>query len=301
MIFRCNAFFLKGAELVDKNNFLTNKFVLFGISCFNILYLVLIGAITGWTFLYQLDFTNEKSFYAFYIILSIIFFFLMLYTRKQFITRFVSMVIPLVVFGLTVINLNTPLLFIPPLVVSLLMFFICKAGDTAKVILGSLYLLLFVVGIVGYTIVSTLFGGSAIETRLDYTVSDENITSAYDMTKIDRLNSNSISPDGKYRYYILDVQDNDRGKVIIVVEPNDLDKHYKLFNLIEAGYTSRIAKYPTRGVTPEIEWVENKEYSEGTGDSRYKLRYRFGSASEWKTSTINIPNKKNYLRFMNLH
>lgn len=286
---------------MDKNNLFSNKFVLFGISCINVLYLIFIGAITAWTFLYKLEFTNQRSFYTFYIALAIIFFVMMMLSREQFITRTVSMLMPLIVFGLTVINLKTPLLFIPPLLVTVLMFFICKAGDTAKVILGSLYLLLFVVGIVGYTIISTLFGGSAIETRLDYTVSDEKITSSYDMTKIDRLNANSISPDGKYRYYILDVQDNDRGKVIIVVEPNDLDKHYKLFNLIEAGYTSRIAKYPTRGVTPDIEWVLNSEYSEGTGDSQYKLRYRFGSSSDWKTSTINIPKEKNYLRFMNLH
>lgn len=286
---------------MDKNNLFSNKFVLFGISCINVLYLIFIGAISSWTFLYKLEFTNYKSFYTFYIALAAIFLVLMFLSKEQFFTRAVSLLLPLTVFALTVINLDTPLLFVPPLVVAVLMFFVCKAGDTAKVILGSLYLLLFVVGIVGYTIISTLFGGSAIETKLDYTVSDSEIISVYDMTKIDRLNANSISPDGKYRYYILDVQDNDRGKVIIVVEPNDLDKRYKLFNLIEAGYTSRIAKYPTRGVTPDIEWVVNTEYSEGTGDSRYKLRYRFGDTAEWKTSTINIPKDKNYLRFMNLH
>lgn len=286
---------------MDKNNIITNKYVRFGISCINILYLIFISFIASWTFLYELRFTNSNSFYVFYIALAVIFFILMFLSKEQFLTRTVSMLLPLPVFALTVINLEVPLLFVPPLLVALLMFFICSAGDNTKVILGSIYLLMFVVGIVGYTIISTLFGGSAIETRLNYTVSDSNITDDYDMAKIDRLNLNSVSPDGKYRYYILDVQDNDRGKVIIVVEPNDLDKHYKLFDLIEAGYTSRIAKYPTRGVTPDIEWIPNDEYSEGSENSRYKLRYRFGATSEWKTSTINIPNKKNYLRFMNLH
>lgn len=107
------------------------------------------------------------------------------------------------------------------------------------------------------------------------------------MDKIAELNANSVSPNGKYRYYILDVQDNDRGKVIIVVEPNDMDINYRFFTLVEAGYTSRIAKNPTRGITPDIEWVSDNT-----------IRYRFGESTEWKTSTVKIPDSKNYLRFL---
>lgn len=282
-------------------NIISNKFVRFGISCFNILYLFLLSVLAVWTLLYRLVFTNQTGFYIFYISLSLIFCVLMMLTRNQLFTRIVSMALLFPVFLLTLFNLSQPLLFIPPLIVGILMFFACGAGDTSKIILGSLYLLMFVVGLVGYNILTTLFGGSAIETKLDYTVTDTEVTSVYNMEKIDRLNRSSVSPDGKYRYYILDVQDNDRGKVIIAVEPNDRDVKYRLFNLIEAGYTSRIAKYQIRGVTPDIEWVLNDEYSEGSENARYKLRYRFGDGAEWKTSTIKIPEKKNYLWFMNIN
>lgn len=182
------------------------------------------------------------------------------------------------------------------------MFFICGAGDTSKIIWGSFYLILFVVGIVVFYIMSTLFGGSAIETILDSTVTDTAVTDEYDMDKIAELNANSVSPDGKCRYYIIDVQDNDRGKVIIVVEPNDMDVNYRFFTLVEEGYSVRIAKYSTRGVTPDIEWVVNEDYDESgeTTAASYKLRYRFGENAEWKTSTINIPTKKNYLTFLNV-
>ena len=287
---------------MSKSLLLSNKYVKFGISCFNLLYLILIFALAIWTFLYKLVFTSQTGFDVFYIILSVIFATLMLLTKNQIMTRIVALSIPLPIFFLTLFNIDTPIMFIPPLVVAIVMFFACGAGDTAKVLLGSLYLLMFVVGMVGYTIISTLFGGSAVETRLDANLTDTEITSIYNMEKINQLNQNSVSPDGKFRYYILDVQDNDRGKVIVVVEPNDLDKHYKFFDLIEAGYSSRIAKYPTRGATPDIEWVINEDYDPNDeGSAQYKLRYRFGEAAEWKTSTINIPSQKNYLRFLNVN
>lgn len=281
---------------------ISNKFVRFGISVFSLLYLILTVIMAVWTFLYRIEFTSDTGFYVFYIILSAAFLVLLILSKDQLITRLISMLLPFPVFLLTLFNLSTPVLFVPPLIVALFSFFASEAKDGPKVILGSLYLLLFVVGIVGYSILVSLFGGSSVETRLDYSLTDSEITSLYDMDKIDRLNANSVSPDGKYRYYILDVQDNDRGKVIIVVEPNDLDISYRFFTLIEAGYTSRIAKYPVRGVTPDIEWVQSDEYDPSSPQDtpRYKLRYRFGESSDWKTSTINIPKSKNYLRFMNI-
>lgn len=285
---------------MDKH-IISNGFARFCISFFNCLYLVLILVLSIWTFLYRIEFTSPTGFAVFYIFLNIVFCALMILTKDQILTRIVSLSVLAPVFLLTVINLTRPVLFVPPLIVGILMFFICGAGDTSKVVLGSIYILLFIIGIVGYNIVSTLFSGSIIETRLDYNISDPEITAVYDMEKINRLVLNSVSPDGKYRYYILDVQDNDRGKVIIVVEPNDMDVKHRFFTLVEAGYTSRIAKYQARGITPDIEWIPNNEYTESSENARYKLRYRFGEGTEWKTSTINIPNKKNYLQFMNLN
>lgn len=280
---------------------ISNKYVRFGISCFNLLYLFLISVLAMWTFLYTIELKNETTFYVVYIALNVIFFILLMMTRNQFFTRIVSLLLLIPVFVLVLFS-SSPALFIPPFVVGVLMFFICGAGDTPKIIWGSFYLILFIVGIIVFYIMSTLFGGSAVETILDSSVTDTAITEEYDMGKIAELNANSVSPDGKYRYYIIDVQDNDRGKVIIVVEPNDMDVNYQFFTLIEEGYSVRIAKYSTRGVTPDIEWVVNEDYNESgeTTAASYKLRYRFGENAEWKTSTINIPTQKNYLTFLNV-
>lgn len=270
-------------------SFLSNGWLGFGISLINLLYLLLVGVLATWTFLYEIRFENETTFNIVYITASVLFLVLMIISRKQFFTRIMSMLILIPVFMLVVFNGNNPYIYLPPLIVGVIMFFVCTSSVTTKVIMGTIYILLYFVGLIGFMLISTLFGGSAIETRLDATVTDTTITENYDMEKIARLNASSVSPDGKYRYYILDVQDNERGKVIIVVEPNDMDIRYRYFTLVEVGYTSRIAKFATRGVTPDIEWVSGSQ-----------IRYRFGEGSEWKTSTVNIPTEKNYLRFLNI-
>lgn len=270
-------------------SFLSNKLLGFVISIINLMYLLLIGILATWTFLYEIEFKNENTFNVVYITASVLFLALMIISRRQLFTRIISMLLLIPVFMLVVFNGENPYIYLPPLIVGVIMFFVCTSGATTKVIMGTLYILLYFVGLIGFMLISTLFGGSAIETRLDASVTDAAITDNYDMQKIAQLNARSVSPDGKYRYYILDVQDNERGKVIIVVEPNDLDIRYRYFTLVEVGYTSRIAKYSVRGVTPDIEWISGNQ-----------IRYRFGEGAEWKTSTVNIPTEKNYLRFLNI-
>lgn len=266
---------------------LSNKWFQFTISAFNIVYLILIGMLTIWTFLYDIRFNNEAVFYTLYITLSVIFCATMFISRKQFITRTLSMLLLFPVFALAIFNLENPILYLPCFIVGVFMFFACGAHANTKVIMGTIYLLLYIVGVIGFMLIYTLFSGNSTETVLTSSLTDVAVTSEYDMDKIAELNANSVSPDGKYRYYIIDVRDNDRGKVIIVVEPNDMDINYKFFTLLEAGYTSKIAKNPTRGITPDIEWVSSDT-----------IRYRFGENAEWKTSTVKIPDSKNYLRFL---
>lgn len=266
---------------------LSNKWLKLGISVLSLAYLALVGILAWWTFLYEIQFRSQTAFDVIYITASVIFLILMLYSRKQLPTRIISMTLLLPVFMLILFNTSRPIIYIPPLVVGIILFFACSAGESTKVIMGTIYILLYVVGLVGFMIASTLFGGSSVETRLNSDAPEE-IKSQYDMAKIDNLNASSVSPDGKYRYYILDVQDNSRGKVIIIVEPNYLDKEYRYFTLVEVGYSTRVAIHNTSGVTPDIRWVDNDTIS-----------YTFGDG-QWKSSNITEMKEKNYLRFLNI-
>ena len=274
-----------------KKSILSNKWLKFGISVLCFAYLALIGILAWWTFLYEIQFNSEKAFDIIYISASVIFLILLMYSRQQFPTRIIAMVLPFPVFMLILFNQSNPLIFLPPLIIALIIFFACGAGESTKVIMGTVFILLYVVGLVGFYIASTLFGGSSVETKLNSDTPAE-IAANYDMAKIDNLNAMSVSPDGKYRYYILDVKDNSRGKVIIVVEPNDLDKKYRYFTLREVGYPTRVAIHNTSGVTPDIRWVDGSTIS-----------YTFGDG-EWRTSTMSEyrlnMKEKNYLRFLNI-
>lgn len=268
-------------------NILSNKWLQFGISLLNAAYFALVAILAVWTFLYEIQFRSEKAFNIIYIAVNVIFLVLMIYTRRQFPTRLVAMALLLPVFLLILFNSSRPVIFVPPLVVGVILFFACGAGESTKVIMGTIYILIYVVGLVGFWIACTLFGGSSVETRINSAAPAE-VTELYNMAQIDNLNAANVSPDGKYRYYILDVKDNARGKVIIVVEPNDLDRKYRYFNLVEVGYTTRVAIHNVRGVTPDIRWVDGKT-----------ITYTFGDG-EWRTSTINEMKEKNYLRFLNI-
>ncbi len=266
---------------------LSNKWLQFGISVLCLAYLAFVGILSYWTFLYEIHFNSERAFEIIYIVVSVLFLVLLFYSRKMLPTRIISMLLPLPVFLLIIFNFSRPMLFVPPLAVALILFFACSASESTKVIMGTIYILLYVVGLVIFMIASTLFGGSSVETKLTADSPPE-ILAEYDAAKIDNLNAMSVSPDGKYRFYIVDVQDNSRGKVMIVVEPNDLDKKYRYFTLAEVGYSSRVAIHSVRGVTPDIKWIDGQTIS-----------YSFGDG-EWKTSTITEMREKNYLRFINI-
>lgn len=270
-----------------KKSILSNPWLKLGVSILTFAYLGLVFILAYWTFLYEIRFRSEQAFNIIYIAASVIFMVLMFYTRKQLPTRIVSMTLLFPAFLLILFNASRPMIYIPPLVVGIILFFACSAGESTKVIMGTIYILVYVVGLVAFMIACTLFGGSSVETKLDANTPAE-IAANYDMAKIDTLNSNCVSPGGKYRYYIVDVKDNARGKVNIVVEPNDLDLEYRYFTLVEVGYSKRVAIHNTSGVTPDIRWL-----NENT------ITYTFGDG-EWRTSTINEMKEKNYLRFLNI-
>ena len=84
------------------------------------------------------------------------------------------------------------------------MFFGCKANETLKTVLGTVYILLFVLGLIAFFLVRFLFSGSVSGTKLDANISDNSqIWSVYSRSSVSEAMKNSISPDGKYRYYIL--------------------------------------------------------------------------------------------------
>ena len=109
-------------------------------------------------FAYFIEYANPTALFVLYLFVNSAALGLMIYTRRQVITMINVMLIPLVVFLITIFGYGNLYLILPPLCVMVAMFFICGANETLKTVLGTFYLLLFVIGIAGYLAIDMLMG-----------------------------------------------------------------------------------------------------------------------------------------------
>lgn len=248
-------------------DFINNKIVKTTVSVINVIYFAVIAMLTYATFLYDLEFEpgREKSFMTMYIVLNAVFLLLMLFTRNEIVTRVISVVMLCVVFFLVLFNMYDWVFIIPPFIVSVVMFFASGTNETVKVILGTIYLLMYVLGLVAYFVFNMLFGGGSTYTELnsDLRQNDPDVFALYhdEWSDLIRVTSseNLISPDGKYRIVIYDVQNNDKGSVNIVVVPNGEDIKLKFFTLKQKGVQKTISNKGVRGVVPEVGWKVDED------------------------------------------
>lgn len=279
-------------------NFLSNIWVKRTIAVFNIMYVGIITMLTYATFLYTLEINEgtEGTFYGIYIAASALFLLLMIYSREQKVTCIMAMILLPVVFCLLLFNMGNWLLIVPPFIVALVAFFVCGVGDTAKVIMGTIYLLLYVLGIVAYIVMNMLMTGNSTETLIDINL--EPGTEVYDLYKssAEKINimtdyKNTVSPDGKYRFYIADVQNSFKGSVNIYVVPYGQDKDLKFFKLRQKGIKKTISSQGKRGIIPDVGWLDETH-----------IFYRLVDGGDEHVSEVNdsVMPKKQYLGFLGL-
>lgn len=271
-----------------------NVWVKRAVAVFSLIYTAIIVMLTLATFLYRLE-VNEGSeavFFTVYFMISAIFLVFMLYSKETVITRINGMIQLPIVFFLVLFNMNNVIIFVPPLIVAIIMFFYCRIPEKLKVLLGTVYLMIYIVGIFAFFILNMLLGSSAVETRLtgDLTI-DDPVYSLYDMDYVSSITNpaNTISPDGKMQFYICDVQNKEDGQVIIYVEPYGEDKHYNFFTLRQKGIKRKVKFYNGRGIIPEVFWTDNNV-----------LTYRMPDEDDYDNSQIILP-EKNYFEFLGVY
>ena len=280
-------------------DFLSNPWVKRAVSVFNIAYFAVITLLTYATFLYDLEFTEgrEQSFFTVYVIASVVFLGLMLYTRREAVTSVLGALMLPVCFFLILFNMGNWILVIPPFVVALIMFFASGSKETLKVILGTIYLLLYVLGIVAYFVLNILFGGSSVETELNadldtgstvYQIYRDNFDKIVEYTS----DENAISPDGKYKIVLYDVKNSDKGAVKICVVPYGQDIELKFFTLKQKGIKKTISNKGTRGVVPSFGWIEE--------NGVLKVEYRLSEYDDLKATSVTTLPDKQYLEFLGI-
>ncbi|MDE6727977.1 MAG: hypothetical protein K2J80_08580 [Oscillospiraceae bacterium] len=101
-------------------------------------------------FAYHLEFENPTPAFVLYLFINVCAVGFFILSRKQVITQINSYILPPIVFLVTFFGFGNWYIVIPPVVVMLVMFFANTSNETLKTVLGTMYLLLFVIGIVGH-------------------------------------------------------------------------------------------------------------------------------------------------------
>lgn len=137
---------------------------------------------------------------------SVIALIVMLYTRKQFVTKLTSILLLPLLLPPLLLYFGQWGILIPPLVIALIIFFFSGMGETAKTVWGTVFLLLYLLGSLLYFLVTSMFAPSTVTTVVQ----------------------SGTSPSGMYRYEVTETVDSSNGSTKVIVESSELDKEYDM-------------------------------------------------------------------------
>jgi hypothetical protein len=254
-------------------NILTNKWFKLAVSLLTGIYTALLVFFVYAVLFYDIEYTNKLQFAVVYSIFSFLMCGLMLYTRQSLFCAVFAMFNMLLLLPTLLVDFGNWPLLIPAILVTLFSFFSCKMNVTLKTVFGTIFLLMYIVGGVGYYLVMNVFRASTTDTLI----------------------ASEVSPSGSFRYYTLDVKNNATGKIVVYVEPNNLDvdlKFIKLDNTIR-----KMIKQSNKPFTAKCEWKGDKLYINGDlyfDEAEYlsqidgKEVYNFENSSWIYSSTFNF-------------
>ncbi|MBO7395568.1 MAG: hypothetical protein J6U16_05570 [Ruminococcus sp.] len=136
---------------------------------------------------------------------SVIALVLMLYTRKQIVTRICSFIILPAMLPVVLMYFDHKEILIPVIAVGVMVLLLSGAGEGAKTAVGTVVLLLYIFGALGYFLFTSFF-----------------VTAAKQETY-----KSGESPSGMYRYRIVNTEDSSNGSTAVYIEPNYADVKYR--------------------------------------------------------------------------
>lgn len=131
---------------------------------------------------------------------------IMLYTRKQIFTRIASFVILPAMLPVVLLYFGEWGLIIPIIITGIVILLLSGAGEGVKTALGTLILLLYIFGALGYFLFTSFFVSAAKE----------------------EVVRSGESPSGTYRYRVVNTEDSSNGSTAVYVEPNTADLKYSM-------------------------------------------------------------------------
>ena len=210
-------------------NVLRNKWVKFSVSFLSLLMPAFLLYVDWLSFAYYLQPVNDVPLFLMYVLVNFVFAGLMFYTREQFLTKVVVCITPLISFVLLIIAFGQWYLIVPPVVACTFTFLAAGTNETFKTILGTVYLLMFVVGTLVYL------------TMLHFNLTVQTLTNLTECDITKRSENYSYSPDGTYRLVMyIDDAGNDRSLTTYYIENTADDIKLPYVNCYKHLYSLKV-------------------------------------------------------------
>lgn len=199
---------------------------------------------------YDIHIHSKVSLCLITIAVSIMAIVIMLYTRRQLVTKISSFIILPAMLPVVLLYFGEWGLILPIILTGVAILLLSGAGEGIKTALGTVTLLLYIFGALGYFLFTSFFVTPVKETEV----------------------ANGVSPSGKYRYRVVNTVDSSKGSTAVYIEPNyaDLKYPYVTFKLKNMERQIHVERPINENIN--IEWItqsrsETTEQLNGISDN----------------------------------
>lgn len=208
-----------------------------GASVLGIIYTIFVCAIAYMSVFYEVIVTRRVMFCLTLSAVSIVAGALMIYSRKQFLTKICGFVLFPVLLPVVLLCFGTWELIIPLGVCAVVIFFASGANEGAKILLGTIYLMVYILAALAYFIFTSFLASPAVQETIE----------------------EGVSPSGTYRYEVIDTTDSSNGSSSVIIEPNFMDKDYPFVTFKVKGYDRKLCvKRPKTEL--KLKWKKDDLY-----------------------------------------
>ncbi len=235
-----------------------SKLTQFLLACVSLVYLIIIAGISILSALYTVSIPNATLLVITLALIGILVISAMLYSRTHPLTKFSCMLLLPCFLPTVLLNFGQWALLVPLAITCLLMFFFVGVNETPKTVFGTVYLLLYVLGSLGFFLAVSLFSTNSVSTVL----------------------ASRVSNSGDYRYTLTNTEDSSGGNTTITISPNNMDINFSVISFLAEDYERTV--YVERPVQTEValEWKTV---------SRQEITEELNAISD--SVTINLPNE----------
>lgn len=209
-------------------------------SVFSLIYAIYICILSFRSVFYDVIIKKPLVFCLYLSVVSAAALVVMIYSRKQLATKLASFVMIPALLPIIIMCLGSWEMIIPLAICAVTIFFASGANEGIKTLLGTLYLLVYILAALAYFIFTSYLASPAVKKTVD----------------------EGVSPSEKYRYEVITTTDSSGGCTTVMLEPNYMDINRSSVTYKVRGYNRKLCvKRPLTDV--KIEWKEDDLYING--------------------------------------